>query len=185
MGLERVDKSHGMVYKHVMYEIPYTLSELIVCVGAKASPRRHDLVSRRLRHWGSTGVLQTVGALHVGTGRSRRFGAEEAYLGALLIRLADWGLSIGALKAVAEVIRSENAKGGEMAALWREAKQPGFDPVFAGLSVELDDAGERPVSVGIRLEHGKRLITPSFYLDCWDSMMVLNLTEIFVGVRLL
>ena len=170
-----------------MYEIPYTLSELTVCVGAKASPRRHDLVSRRLRHWGSTGVLQTVGALHVGTGRSRRFGAEEAYLGALLIRLADWGLSIGALKAVAEAIRSENAKGGEMAALWREAKQPGFgfDPVFAGLAVELDDAGERPVSVGIRLERGKRLNTPSFYLDHWDSMMVLNLTEIFVGVTLL
>jgi hypothetical protein len=170
-----------------MYEIPYTLSELTVCIGAKASPRRHDLVARRLRHWGSTGVLQTVGALHVGTGRSRRFGTEEAYLGALLIRLADWGLSIGALKAIAEAIRSENAKGGEMAVLWREAKEPGFgfDPVFAGLSVELDDAGERPVSVGIRLERGKRLSTPSFYLDCWDSMMVLNLTEIFVGVTLL
>ena len=170
-----------------MYEIPYTLSELTVCVGAKAGPRRHDLVSRRLRHWGSTGVLQTVGALHVGTGRSRRFGTEEAYLGALLIRLADWGLSIGALKAIAEAIRSENAKGGEMAALWREAKQPGFgfDPVFAGLSVELDDAAERPVSVGIRLARGKRLNTPSFYLDRWDSMMVLNLTEIFVGVTLL
>src|SRR5260370_33234063 len=106
-----------------MYEIPYALSELTVCVGAKASPRRHDLVSRRLRHWGSTGVLQTVGALHVGAGRSRRFGAEEAYLGALLIQLDDCGLSIGALEAVEDLIRSENAKDGETAGLWRQAMQ--------------------------------------------------------------
>src|SRR5260370_15121637 len=170
-----------------MYEIPYALSELTVCVGAKGRPRRHDLVSRRLRHWGSTGVLQTVGALHVGTGRSRRFGAEEAYLGALLIRLADWGLSIGALKAVAEMIRSENAKDGQMAALWREAKPPpsGYGPVFAGLSVELDDAGERPVTVCIRLESSNRLSTPSFYLQRWGSMMVLNLYEVFARAELL
>jgi hypothetical protein len=124
--------------------------------------------------------------MHVGTGRARRFRPEQAYLAAVLLRLADWGLSIGSLKAVADIIKSENARGSDMMALWAEAQRrpAGPDPVFAGLAIQLDDAGDLPVSVGIRIQHGSRLNTPPFYLDRWDSILVLNLTAIFADVQL-
>jgi hypothetical protein len=168
-------------------EIACTLSELTRRLAADASQQRHDLVLRRLRHWSLAGALRTAGQLHTGTGRARRFEAEEVYIAAVLLRLADWGLPIGALKAVAETIRLEIDKVGETAGLWAEAKRRSLEghTVFAGLSVKLDDAGEKPVSIGIRLKHGQRLNTPRFLLDHEDSIIVLNLTEVFASVKLL
>jgi hypothetical protein len=169
-----------------MDNLPYSVSELAACVSA-AAPRRYDLYLRRLRHWGSAGVLETTGALHVGTGRSRRFRTEQAYVAAVLLRLADLGLSIGALKAVAQVIALERAKAGDTAALWEAAKRRRdaieHGCVFAALSIAFDDAGEKPVSVSIRLARGEEgLNTPKFYLQ-EDSIVVLNLTDIFAQVK--
>ena len=164
-----------------MEDVPYSVSELAACVTG-SSPQRRELCLRRLRHWGSHGVLATTTALHVGTGRSRRFGTEQVYIAAVLLRLADLGLSIGALKAVAQVIAIEQAKGGDNATLWEEAKRRRI--VFMRLSIQFDDAGEKPVSVAIGLVRGSRgLNAPDVYMDD-DTVIIMNLTEIFAGVRL-
>jgi hypothetical protein len=170
-----------------MDDIPYTVSELAGCAGA-ANLQQKDLYLRRLRHWSTAGVLDTLGAQHVGTGRARRYGSEQAYIAAVLLRLADWGLSIGILKAVAKVIAIEKAKGEEISKLWEEAKRPkpfASGCVFMGLTIAVEDEPEKErISVGIRLVHGNGISTPSFYLDREDSIIVLNLTEIFARVRL-
>jgi hypothetical protein len=97
-------------------------------------------------------------------------------------------VSIGALKAVAQVIALERAKAGDTAALWEAAKRRRdaieHGCVFAALSIAFDDAGEKPVSVSIRLVRGEEgLNTPKFYLQ-EDSIVVLNLSDIFGQVKL-
>jgi hypothetical protein len=172
-----------------MERVPYSVSELAFCIAGQASQKRRDLCLRRLRHWGSAGVLETTGALHVGTGRTRQFESEQAYVAAVLLRLADWGLPIGALKAVAEALAFTRTRDRNTEELWDEAKQLQnpfkIGCVFIGLSVKLDDEEEKPVSVGMVLQRGMGIISPSFYLDREDSIIVMNLTEIFSGVKLI
>jgi hypothetical protein len=168
-----------------MDELPFNVSELADCLTA-ATPGRRDLYLRRLRQWGAAGVLPTVGAVHVGTGRSRRFATEQVYVAAVLLRLADLGLSIGALKAVADVLALERARGGDVAALWEEAKRPHpAGCVFAALAVTLDDTGQKPVSITLSVLRGRGAFnSPTFWVEADAPLIVVNLTDIFASVRL-
>jgi hypothetical protein len=79
-----------------------TVSELAKAVCPfGAAPAQVDFLSRRIRHWTLSGLLPTLGEKHVGAGRNRHYPADAMYLVALLNSLADFGLSVWALRSVA------------------------------------------------------------------------------------
>jgi len=166
----------------------YTVSEVASCVGA-VTPRQQDLWLRRLRHWTTMGVLETLSGQHVGTGRERRYGVEAVYLAAVLLGLGDLALPIGVLKTIASAIEADLSKHGDSAELWEEAKRPpkviGAGCVWVGLAVKIDDeSAQEAVEVGIRIAKGESLMTPEFYLEQNDTIIIRNLTQIFGRVKL-
>jgi hypothetical protein len=168
-----------------MTDDSYTVSELAACV-SNGSPERYDLSLRRLRHWAQHGVLETSGALHVGTGRSRQFGAEQAYVAAVLMRLVDMGLAIGAIKQVARVIAHAYATDSETRPLWEAAKRRGVpgERIFARLSIRFDDSGMSPATIWYGLAQGTEgPNAPGFYMD-HEVVITLDLTGIFQTVKL-
>jgi len=167
--------------------LPLTLTELVTSVTGSVPRIRRDLIERRLAHWAAHGILEPIGELHVGSGRSRVFDQEQAYIAAVLLRL---GLSsVDGLKAVAQVISLELARSGETAELWKATKErlDAFHngaPVFVAFSIALNEAGEKPVAIGIRLARGTGgLSTPSFYIQSEEALTIINLSETFAGVR--
>jgi len=100
-----------------------TLAAVAAAVADDPSPEARDLCIRRVRHWGSHGVLETAGEVFTGTGRYRRFAAETTYTAKVLLRLADAGFTIGQLKTAALTISMSRANIKEIADRWDKAIQ--------------------------------------------------------------
>jgi DNA-binding transcriptional MerR regulator len=165
--------------------LPLTVSELASCLAWGKAQRRHDLYLRRLRHWTAAGILQPVGALYPGTGQSRQFDPEQVYHAAVLFKLADHGLSIGFIKAIADVL-AQTLRRADQGELWEEAKglasRRGHH-VFLDLSAEFAAAVDKPVTIHIGLVRGDGRAHPSFVPE--DLLRItIDLTELFAGVRL-
>jgi DNA-binding transcriptional MerR regulator len=113
-----------------------TLAEVAAAVADDPSPEARDLCIRRVRHWGSHGVLETAGEVFTGSGRYRRFAPETTYMAKVLLRLADAGLSLRQLKAVAASIALSRAASKEVADRWDEAiKAPPGSRIIARCGV--------------------------------------------------
>jgi hypothetical protein len=168
--------------------LPITLPELVTSVAGVVPRVRRDLVERRIAHWINRGVLKPIGQLHVGSGRSRFFDPEQAYVAALLLRLPL--LSIGGVKAVAQVVAAALAKHERTAELWAAAKDRhdthANGAVFAGFGFLLDEAGEKPAAVYMGVERAPNrsyFDTPSFRLEGDYSLTIINLSVTFAAVR--
>jgi hypothetical protein len=162
-----------------------TLAELVTAVAGSLPEIRRDLVERRVANWVTRGVLEPVGELHTGSGRSRLFHPDAAYVAAVLMRLPT--RSIPEVTAIATVLKIELAKGGDVATWWAAAKnrkevQQGRT-VFAAFNVRLDEAGEKPTAVELQLGQGDRFNSPPIYVQGL-SAIVINLSDAFHGVRL-
>jgi DNA-binding transcriptional MerR regulator len=171
--------------------LPFTVSEVAHCLAWGAAEKRHDLYLRRLRHWATAGILQPIGALYPGTGQSRQFDAEQVYRAAVLLRLADWNLSIGFLKAISDVMEMTIRRDGQ---LWEYAKsldsrKADGDHVFLDLSVLSDDATDKPAAISIALVRGAGRAHPAHILmDTTGRQLMdvhtIDLTVVFAGARL-
>jgi hypothetical protein len=163
---------------------PLTLTELVTSVAGVVPLMRRELVERRLAHWSARGILQPTGPLHTGSGRSRLFDSQEAFIAAILLRLP---VAIGSVKAIAQVIRAAPAKSEEAAKRWETAQNPtrgDRKTIFAAFSIALDADGERPAAMDFFLGEGDGLTTPRFYLQR-ESLLVVNLSDTFSRVRFL
>ncbi len=120
--------------------------------------------------------MPTVGAVHAGTGRHRRYMPGAVYVAVILTYLADWGLPIGALKAVSESLPSLQQDQEEF---W-QAAIAGTGPIY--LSMIPWSAADQPgVALSIALQseeimvaHVRKAVQGAF----------LNLTIIFSGISL-
>lgn len=170
----------------------YTVSELTERLGAK-SPRQRDLQSRRLRHWTTLGVLETNGQHHTGTGRARRYSSEALYLAAVLLAVADWGMPISTITAMARCISAERKRNPEFERLWQEAKAkgpklPGADgkrgSVGLALAVETDEDGQI-AHVGVSIGRGENALElPGFRFEGpGPDLHILDLDLLFSRVN--
>jgi hypothetical protein len=157
-----------------------TLTELVTSVAGSVPRIRRDLVKRRLAHWSSRGVLKPIGQLHVGSGRSRLFDPEQAYIAAVLLRLPV--VTIGRLKVIAQAITTSLATDDDTARLWATARGHWLRlTVFATFGIVLDSTGERPISDSFRLIVGQNRMLPA--IEYSGSLIIVNLTDAFAGVR--
>jgi hypothetical protein len=162
------------------YDLPLTLADLATAVTGGAPRLRRDLLERRLAHWSNTGVLETLGPVNTGRGKSRLFRREQSYVAGLLLRLADFGLSIAALRFVGRAIVDARGRVKDFADRWDEAKLHGQPRcIFLTLGVVLDDAGENPISLSMNLLPGAgALLTPAPFEWHTDSILI-NVSDVF------
>jgi hypothetical protein len=173
---------------------PFTVSELASCLAWGVAQHRHDLYLRRLRHWATAGILQPIGALYPGTGQSRQFDSEEVYKSAVLLRFADWNLSIGFLKEIAGVLGQMICRDEQGEKLWEyaktmESRKVDGDHVFLHLSILPDDATDKPAAIWINLVRGIGRAHPAYILrdtsgQPLTDIHTIDLTTVFAGVRL-
>jgi hypothetical protein len=90
-----------------------TVRDLAEAIRPGAPEDEIVFVTRRIRHWTLAGALQTVGEVHSGVGRHRRYSTDAVYFAAILDALADGGLPLEALKLVAEQLRKWWAEVGD------------------------------------------------------------------------
>ena len=57
-----------------------------------------DEVMRRLRYFTAEGLLETVGPIHTGSGRSRRYSPSAVIKAVVLLRLYQTGATVGLMK---------------------------------------------------------------------------------------
>lgn len=75
----------------------YTLSDIVNLAGAK---------QQWVTSWSKAGALKPMrGTRHAGKGAYRRFHVTEVMLAAILTPLADWGVTIGEIAAIADRLR--------------------------------------------------------------------------------
>jgi hypothetical protein len=80
-----------------------TLKELTARLSAVSSETSETL-NRQIRNWTEMGVLGVAGSVNTGTGRSRVYEEEAAYLGAVAVEVARWGMPIGSIRALCTFI---------------------------------------------------------------------------------
>jgi hypothetical protein len=158
-----------------------TLAEVAAAVADDQSAEARELCIRRIRHWGSHGVLETAGEAFTGTGRYRRFSPEEAYIAKVLTKLARFGLTLGQLKKAVRAIalaRSHSVT----ADFWEEAKTSTGSRVIARFAVNIE--GQLPfLSFSMRREEqGLPLIEPPTLQE--DVVIAFDLTRAFSEIRL-
>ncbi|HEY3909250.1 MAG TPA: hypothetical protein VGM07_05105 [Stellaceae bacterium] len=137
------------------------------------------------------GVLDTLEhQQHTGTGRARRYDGEALYLAAALLGLGDLGLPIGVIKAAAKYIAERRIKDRDFEQLWQDAKVPPKDikrgPVYLCVTTDSSTAEktspDEKISVAITRGPGG-LLTPSFYWEIGDALIMLSLTQVFARVK--
>jgi len=164
----------------------FTVSEIASRLGAR-SERQADLWLRRLRHWSTLGILDTLGPQHSGSGRHRRYETETIYIAALLVRLADRGLPVGVLKLIAGGLARSTSPQGEYHEQWETAKSSASadrlkGPVYITFSFEPDDESALTTDeILVQMNHGVGMLSPQFYSEN-DIMEIVNVSQIFSRV---
>jgi hypothetical protein len=135
--ISTIDKKSLCPYGSTMDQDALTVSDLV----ERANPRseaEHALWLRRLRYWSTQGILKPIGHQHEGTGRHRRYPSDEAYLAAVLLRLAMIG-PIGAISHIANRMREGLAKSGPFSEAWAAAKMGADSHIGFGISEEFTE----------------------------------------------
>ena len=72
----------------------YTLKEVARMIARKGDQDEVRRVMRQIRHWTVCEALVPEGAVHTGTGVSRRYAADEVRIAALLLVLSKYGMTM-------------------------------------------------------------------------------------------
>src|SRR4051794_25494072 len=67
--------------------------------------RDEDEIFRMVRHYSNHGLIDTVGAVHTGSGRSRVYSDEAMLLAGILFRLNRLGVPVGVMKELLSGLR--------------------------------------------------------------------------------
>jgi hypothetical protein len=81
-------------------EQTYTLKEVAAILSPTGEEEEFNRAARQVRHWTINGLLETAGEKFVGTGRSRRYAADEIRFAAWLMELAKYGVNISIMESV-------------------------------------------------------------------------------------
>lgn len=135
---------------------------------------------RRIRHWSTMDILPPAPASRDGTGHHRRYDDEDVYIAAVLLRVADLGISIAITRDIATVLRQPgSADGDNFAECWRQAKA-GKPHIYLVIWI----ASDGWVFVeGVSPEQGG-LGAVDLLLDPDDApTVILSLSKIFARIR--
>jgi len=158
-----------------------TLAEVAAAVADDPSSEARELCIRRIRHWGSHGVLETAGEVFTGTGRYRRFAPETTYTAKVLLRLADAGFTLGQLKVAALTIAVSRATSQNTADLWDAAiKGPTERRIIARFGVD-GGANRRPPVLSFVLRSDAPIEPPAPHERL---VIAIDLTRAFSEIRL-
>jgi DNA-binding transcriptional MerR regulator len=125
-----------------------TVSELVdICSPPDEESR--SIWTRRLRDWSNAGILPTARRHHEGTGRHRLYHRDTAYLAAVMLCMADQGVSVRALENLAGMLHRPGrniSSVREFKQFWRDARTSAASfpfPLHRGvhLAISLDREG--------------------------------------------
>jgi DNA-binding transcriptional MerR regulator len=169
-------------------EQTYTLKEVAAILSPSGEREDFERAARQVRHWTVNGLLEPAGEKFVGTGRSRRYGADEIRFAAWLMELAKYGINISVMEAVRHTFDEES-----YADLW-DTIADADPPVFYELVWDEDaiigkfSYGAPELVTGARLDEKRRrrianpkdgLIDPANI----TSAVVINLTKVFARLK--
>ncbi len=89
----------------------YTLKEVATILSATKTREEIERIARQIRHWTLSGVLEPEGEKHTGTGRSRRYSADEIRFAAWLMELARYGVTVSIMLCVRYAFDDEAKEG--------------------------------------------------------------------------
>jgi hypothetical protein len=78
---------------------PFSVSDLAEILANQHKLGKKDELMRQLRYFTSEGLLETVGAIHTGSGRKRHYSQDTLIKAVVLSRLFQSGATIGLMKA--------------------------------------------------------------------------------------
>src|SRR5271166_668084 len=70
---------------------------------------RRRIWLRRARHWSTLDILPSAPASRDGTGHHRRYEEEAVYIAAVLLRIADLGVSVSITRDVAKALQLQQS----------------------------------------------------------------------------
>ena len=82
----------------------YAVSDLAEILSTLHKLGDKDLIRRRLRYFTSERLLDTVGAVHTGSGRSRLYSQSAMLKAVVLLRLFQMGATVGLMKEYMEAL---------------------------------------------------------------------------------
>jgi hypothetical protein len=98
----------------------YTLREVARMIARKGDEDDVRRVMRQIRHWTVCEALVPEGDVHTGTGVSRRYGADEVRIAALLLVLSKYGMTMTEFEYLREMLENvvESWRPGEEDLFW-------------------------------------------------------------------
>jgi hypothetical protein len=167
-----------------------TVSELVDKCGPALSPEetavdeeRRRIWLRRARHWSTMGILPSAPASRDGTGHHRLYEEKAIYIAAVLLRIADLGVSVNVTRDVAKALqlqRSGTDFGKGFPQCWRQAvagKPPGNYYLVIWIT---HDGFVYVDGIGPEQDLGS---LPALIEPDDAPVVVLSLTQIFAMVR--
>lgn len=163
-----------------MSDRSYTVADMAKLIRPDADPDTVALLKRQLRHWTALDLLHPIAGKDTGTGRHRRYDADEVRRAAIFVELSRYRVPAPVLEDYATLL-SETAR-----SVW-DAAISGEQPVL--LCIGWNDAAilARPVGGPIdgpfflTTDHPAERDGPAFDLS---SAIVLNLTRLFRQLNL-
>jgi DNA-binding transcriptional MerR regulator len=86
-------------------ERTYAVSDLAEILATQHKLGDKDVIKRRLRYFTSERLLDTVGAVHTGSGRRRLYSQSAMLKAVVLIRLFQMGATVGLMKEYMEALQ--------------------------------------------------------------------------------
>ena len=159
-----------------------TVSEIAERVAPAGDEAAVERLTRQLRHWTLSHVLEPIGGLHTGSGRHRRYSAQSVYIAALIAELANMGFPIRLLWAVATAVN---------AIYWAKANPRWLQAIEGEADILLYfsprfRAGEKLDMPGLEIPMVMNLIDAKEGADFAsknDSCVIVNLTRLFAPLR--
>ena len=165
------------------------IAERVAPAGDKATVER---ITRQLRHWTLSHVIEPVGGLHTGPGRHRRYSGDSIYMAAVMVELSNMGFPVGVLHAAATSIKfgvlnpptmglgRKRLPKSELPGLWRRAIA-GEGLILMHLSPEFGDEEGFPENWGFGLIDASEGI--DFASSDHTTTVMVNLTKLFAPLR--
>ncbi len=161
----------------------YTLKQVASRVCMSKDPAEIETVARQIRHWTVSDLLVPVGEKYTGTGRSRRYSANEVRLAAWLAELSKYGMTVSLLET-ARATYEEYGKDGYWEGV-AESKTPVFHEVtWDRNSIVGKITGGAPELISFKRPRGQMRVGPPEGVGVIDpenvtSVIVINLTKVF------
>jgi DNA-binding transcriptional MerR regulator len=83
----------------------YTSTGIAEALAARLGLKAKVDTARMIRHYTSSGLLKTVGAVHTGTGRKRVYSEDAVLQAGVLLRLNRLGVPVGVVKEMLAQLR--------------------------------------------------------------------------------